>query len=272
MSIVLSALILSLVVCLHELGHLIAARATGTTVDQFGIGFGKPLIKLWVERPEEQSDPKIDGVQFQLYLWNLEYEFDVLRSSLFYRLLTPVVFLMGSTKWCLGTIPFGGYVKMSRIHSPWKETIVSFAGPAANFLTVFVIAVYTSVTLHHLGFVEAIFQAILWCGHVAVLVFEEIQKIFQHKTALEVSGPVGIIKEGTDSTPLKFLFLISLSLGVMNLFPIPPLDGGRIVFTWFKALLPRVGAWTEQAVEVTGTVGLVVFMIYATYNDILSFF
>ena len=90
-----------------------------------------------------------------------------------------------------------------------------------------------------------------------------------------LSGPLSIAEIAGDSAQagaasfLSFLVLISLSLGFLNLLPIPILDGGQIVFQaveWIKGapLSERAQAFGQQV----GIALLVVLMGVALYNDI----
>ena len=101
----------------------------------------------------------------------------------------------------------------------------------------------------------------------------------------EVSGPVGIVnlvgdivsttKEyGIGDTILSlisFSILISANLGVMNLLPLPALDGGRLVFILIEAIFRKpVPKDKEAIVHAVGMVLLMLFMIFVLYNDIMK--
>ena len=90
-----------------------------------------------------------------------------------------------------------------------------------------------------------------------------------------LSGPLSIAQYAGESAAagaapfLSFLVLISLSLGFLNLLPIPILDGGQIVFQlveWLKGspLSERTQAFGQQV----GIALLIVLMGVALYNDI----
>lgn len=94
-----------------------------------------------------------------------------------------------------------------------------------------------------------------------------------------VAGPVGIaqmthvfVQEGIVSL-LRFVALLSLSLGVINILPFPALDGGRLLFILIEFIMgkPIPQKW-ESKIHVIGYV-LILFMILAvTYSDILRLF
>ncbi len=71
-------------------------------------------------------------------------------------------------------------------------------------------------------------------------------------------------------TLLSFVGLLSVNLGILNLLPIPALDGGRIVFIGYEAITKKkpnqkVENWLHTIVFFL----LIALMIYVTYNDIL---
>ena len=90
-----------------------------------------------------------------------------------------------------------------------------------------------------------------------------------------IAGPVGIVKMVGDASALGFVYLlgftalISLNLAVINLIPVPALDGGRLLFIfieWLKGspIKPQVA----NAVNAAGFVLLMILMVVVTYHDI----
>ena len=92
----------------------------------------------------------------------------------------------------------------------------------------------------------------------------------------EVAGPVGMISViGTVRTDLPpiflvwFIGLISANLAVINLLPIPPLDGSRMLMAVVqKASGDRVSPETERLVYFTGWLVLMAFLVWVTISDI----
>lgn len=91
-----------------------------------------------------------------------------------------------------------------------------------------------------------------------------------------VSGPVGIaqmtgvfVKEGFLSV-LRFMALLSLSLGVLNLLPFPGLDGGRLLFIVIEGVLGRpLNRKIEQMIHAFGAILLIFIIVAVTYKDIV---
>lgn len=94
-----------------------------------------------------------------------------------------------------------------------------------------------------------------------------------------VAGPVGIAQmtfvniQNGFAAMLRFVALLSLSLGVINILPIPALDGGRAVFILYHGITGRrPNPKIEQWIHTAGFFLLLLFLAYITFNDILSFF
>ncbi len=92
----------------------------------------------------------------------------------------------------------------------------------------------------------------------------------------EVSGVLGIAKLSGQAASAGFQFIVqlcavlSVSIGLLNLFPIPLLDGGHLLF--YAAEVVRGRPLSERTQEVGFRIGLglvLMLMVFATYNDIL---
>ncbi len=96
----------------------------------------------------------------------------------------------------------------------------------------------------------------------------------------QTSGPVGIVslvssevKEGGFSAFIQLLVLISINLGLMNLLPIPGLDGSRLVFGLVEVIRRKpVPPEKEAVVHLVGMVFLFAVMIFFTFKDIMRLF
>lgn len=94
-----------------------------------------------------------------------------------------------------------------------------------------------------------------------------------------MSGPVGIIQMVHDNSMLGFkeglywLGLISLNLGILNLLPIPVLDGGTIVFSLYEMITRRrISPKVMEKLVIPFALLLVAFFIFLTYNDLMRLF
>lgn len=123
---------------------------------------------------------------------------------------------------------------------------------------------------------EGFFQTV-W---MVKLVFVSIGMLFTGGASVtELSGPVGVVSamSSVAKTGLAdFMFFagfLAVNIGVMNLLPLPALDGGRIFFVlweWiFRRPIPRE---KEGYVHFIGFILLIGLMIFATWNDIVRIF
>lgn len=102
----------------------------------------------------------------------------------------------------------------------------------------------------------------------------------------DVSGPVGVVKIVDDVydaakqygvldvilNMVNIALLLSVNLGIMNLLPIPALDGGRLVFLFLEALRGKpVPPEKEGMVHLAGMAALLVLMVLVLFNDIAKF-
>lgn len=103
----------------------------------------------------------------------------------------------------------------------------------------------------------------------------------------DLSGPVGIVKQVGEQydeasayglrtvflTMLNMAILISANLGVMNLLPIPALDGGRLVFLIYEAIRGKaISRDMEATIHTVGLFLLMGLMVYVMYQDIVKIF
>jgi regulator of sigma E protease len=103
----------------------------------------------------------------------------------------------------------------------------------------------------------------------------------------EISGPVGIVNvfdkvvndskaEGLRVTVLRLIslsILISANLGVINLLPVPAMDGGRLVFLLIEAIRRKpVPKEKEAMVHMVGMALLMLLMVFVLFNDIRNIF
>lgn len=95
----------------------------------------------------------------------------------------------------------------------------------------------------------------------------------------QVSGPVGIIGLVGDAAALGFIWIltfsafISLNLAVINLFPFPALDGGRLVFVIIESIIRRpIKPIIATRLNQFGMIALLTLMAVVTIHDVLKLF
>ena len=92
----------------------------------------------------------------------------------------------------------------------------------------------------------------------------------------EISGPIGIIKVVGDASRegigilVWLTALLSVNVGILNLLPLPALDGGRIIFVILELIGIKVDKKFEERVHTGGMIILFAFIMYISANDIFN--
>jgi regulator of sigma E protease len=178
-----------------------------------------------------------------------------------------------------------------KIHaSPGKSlalTVDRSAGDARQTLTIAVIprrdpvsgrgmiGVTPTTVFDPVGAVESLRlggqQTVYWSLHTLDYLKERLVR----REKPELSGPVGIasvISKSARSGLQDYIFLIamiSLGIGLFNLFPIPMLDGGHLMFFLYEGIFRRpAGRRVVVAANMVGLSVLLGILVFATYSDI----
>lgn len=137
---------------------------------------------------------------------------------------------------------------------------------------------------------ESVFEALQYSfyefRYIIDLTFKSLQMLVTGQVSRkDVAGPVGIVVmidktvEASSSYGLlnvlmnliNMSLLLSANLGIMNLLPIPALDGGRLVFILIEALRGRpVDPEKEGMIHMAGMAVLMVLMVVILFNDIIN--
>ena len=230
--------LLGFLIFIHEGGHFLVAKLCRVKVNEFAIGFG-PTI--WKKQGKE-------------------------------------------TKYALRAIPLGGFVNMegeeeysdkegsfSKASIPKRIAIVA-AGALVNIVFGLIIYFILVSILY-----KDILIALQATGGFLTSLGEGIKMIFTgHVSVDDLSGPVGIsgivAKTTTVINYFYIMAVISVSLGVTNLLPIPALDGGKIFILIIEAIRRKpLKQETEIRFQLLGFSLIIALPLYVTYNDILKF-
>lgn len=126
--------------------------------------------------------------------------------------------------------------------------------------------------------VTAVWRSVIETGHLMVGTLKALgQVIAGERETKELGGPIKIAQISHDfaqvsaDSLLWLIALLSINLGLLNLFPIPMLDGGHLLFYAFEAVLGR--PLGERAQEVGLRIGLALvisLMVFVTVNDLIN--
>lgn len=243
--------LLGFLIFIHEGGHFIVAKLCKVKVKEFAIGFGKVI---WEKQGKE-------------------------------------------TKYTIRLIPLGGFndlegedkesndVKSFSNASMWKRLAIVFAGAAVNIifgLLIYFIIVST-VGLEFTDstkdtFLNRIYYGAIQTGEFIVAICGSLKTLFTGGIAADqMMGIVGISEIVVKTTGvLNYIYLlamISISLGITNLLPIPSLDGGKIIILLIEAIRGKpIKPETEEKIQLVGMSLIIGIFILVTYNDIIKIF
>lgn len=264
MTIIIFLIILSVLIVAHEAGHFWAAKQGGIRVDEFGLGF-PPRAK-------------------KLFSWR-------------------------GTDFTLNWLPFGGFVKIFGENpleeaeglslntdskgltfsqtSRWRQLLVLSAGVLANFAlawilfsVVLMLGIESQDGYVQRNFFSAIWHGLLTTGKITWLTAIAIWEIVSGAVAgtADLSGlvgPVGLVGLVGEVSSLGFAYvlyftaLISVNLALINLIPVPALDGGRILIVIIEAI--RGKSISPKLFGILNAVSfalLIILMILITVRDV----
>lgn len=122
------------------------------------------------------------------------------------------------------------------------------------------------------------------CGYMVEftgIMLQSLKDLVFHGTgADEMMGPVGIISFVSDQVAsdtlyaiVNLIFVLSLNLGIMNLLPLPGLDGGRLVFLIIEGIRRKPIPPEKEGLAHAAGMGLLLMLIlFITYKDIIRLF
>lgn len=232
-------MLLGFLVLIHEGGHFLVAKLFKIKVNEFAIGFG------------------------------------------------PTIFTKekGETKYALRLIPLGGFVSMegeeersdkegsfSMASIPKRIAIVAAGGLVNIIFGILLYYIISSIALN------SIYVGLIDTKDFVISIFDSIRLLFTGNITMDqMTGIVGIsdivVNTNGIMNYLYIMALISASLGITNLLPLPPLDGGKIVIYLIEAIRRKpMKEETELRIQSLGFSLLIILAIFVTYNDIIRIF
>jgi len=253
MYIVIAIIAFGILIAVHELGHFATARLFKVKVNEFALGMGP---RIWSKTSDKSG-----------------------------------------TVYALRVLPIGGFCAMEgedeNSDDPaaftnktwWQQCIILIAGAVANVLLGYIILVVLLAT-DGFGLLASFRGAFLYSIEFVKMIYQSIVMLFTGQAGIsDLSGPVGIVsavgevaKQSASAVAAAqnvafFFAFIAVNLGVMNMLPIPALDGGRVLFTLLtatveKILRRKVSRKAEGYIHAGAFVLLLGLMAFTLFNDI----
>ena len=115
---------------------------------------------------------------------------------------------------------------------------------------------------------------------MTMMMFQSLEMLITGDVpASDIAGPVGIVTMVSDTTSYGWYYFVSLvalmsiNLAIINLLPLPALDGGRILFVFIRKITGKmISDDLEGRIHMIGMLLLFALMIFATWNDIMRLF
>ena len=134
------------------------------------------------------------------------------------------------------------------------------------------------MTMIKLGVVDAFGKSVRTNIESATLIFQVLGRLFRREASMrQLDGPIGIIRvsgqafEQGLSTLLTLMALISLNLGVLNILPIPILDGGVMMLLVVESLMRRdLSLRMKERIVQVSFVFLLMLTVIVLYNDVVK--
>lgn len=229
--------LLGFLIFIHEGGHFLVAKLCKVKVNEFAIGFGPTILKKQTKE----------------------------------------------TKYALRLIPLGGFVNME------GETEASKDEKAFNNASIPKrIAIVAAGAIVNIVFGTILFTILISIingdfttglnatGEFLFSTINGLKMLFTGKVGVQdLTGPVGISQVVSQTQGiLQYLYImsvVSVSLGITNLLPIPALDGGKIVLLLIEAIRKKpLKENLEVQIQLLGFSLLIALSLYVTYNDVLK--
>lgn len=137
----------------------------------------------------------------------------------------------------------------------------------------------TPITVERLSLPKAFQVSLQENKRYSLLIVELVKKLVEQKASIkQMEGPIGIARASGEAarqpgwTPLMGLMaMISLNLGILNLLPIPILDGGMILMLAVESVMRRdINIQIKERIYQTAFVFLVLFAAVVIYNDLMK--
>lgn len=337
MSIILTIIVLSVLILVHEWGHFMAARRVGIPVYEFSLGFGYRLlhykkngvvyslrmfpiggfVQMAGEQPDDMDNP--EGYNNRTPLEKIRVAF----AGPFMNFVLAVLIFIYSYAFIgvptsVKEVIIGGLIAgepAAEAGLKQDDRILSVDGKEVKSWSEFTaiiqksnnkplelkidrkgqiiyktvtprkseqsstpkIGAYNKVIYEKQGVLTSVKLGFVRTYDFTVLMVQSLGMLFSGAaSASDLAGPVGITvmvgeaAQGGMLYLLAFMAFLSINLGVLNLLPIPALDGSRIMFAVIEAVRRKpIAPEKEGFIHWIGFMFLMLLIVLVTYNDIV---
>lgn len=229
--------VIGLVILIHELGHLLAAKWMKIPVSRFSIGFGK---RLWG-------------------------------------------FKKGDTEYWISIIPLGGYVlptfkseKEFFDLENYKRIIFTLGGPLANIMIC--VFLFSCLNLIEAGFsisnilIMPVVQTLSYLAFLIIAIPGILSNPSNLTTIIDLVRESNQVINYSITRALQFSIMLNIHLALINMLPVPPLDGGKLLLYLIERVDKRL-IRLHLPVNLLGwamIIGLIVYLMSRSFINMIA--
>lgn len=254
----LTLLILSILVVVHEWGHFIAARKIGVFVEEFAIGMGPALFK----HQGKETLFSIRALPLGGYC--------KMRGEVYDEEDDDATETIEKKEW--DSDDPGSFANRTK----GERLIILIAGAMMNIIFAYVLIVII-LCANGSNPLAALGNGFIVLGKFAIAIYQSLYMLISGQLGLnDIAGPIGMVGMVQEYysygliTLMSFTALISVNLGVFNLLPIPALDGGQIFILLIEKIIGRdIDPKKAGIINFIGFAALMTFALVIAVNDVM---
>lgn len=263
--IIITIIILGFLILSHELGHFLAARMFNVKVNEFAIGMGPTILK----KETSKTTYSLRLLPIGGFCSLQEDEGKEIEEV---RLLNGDIYEVTLRNKCDPNESFTN-------KPAWQRFIILGAGVFVNII-VAILILMIALILMGADPLTAITRSFILSYRFGGLIFQSIRMLIVGEVpATDLTGPVGMVQVVHDysnyglSFLLFFTAMLSINLAIVNLIPVPALDGGQMLILIVEKI--KGGEISESIKNTMFVISYILIMlltIFVFYNDIIRIF
>jgi regulator of sigma E protease len=266
-----------------DLSNIVNSVEAGTEITLILLRDGQEVSKTLRPRFDEEQQQLVIGVYTG---WNIvnqvdeaspSYDAGIRAGDTVYAINGQLIYNDDSMSEALDSVEEGGELDILLLRGG-NQTAVSLTN--ANYQTLPGVAMRwvegADIEQERIPVWEAVYMGARYIIYMPVLIVQAIPLMIQ-RPDLALVGPIGagqltveVVRTSGSDTILFMGGIISLGLGIFNLFPVPPLDGGGMLVALIEGFRRgrRLSAQKVRLAQYIGTVFLITLMVAITFSDI----